>query len=738
MEARPILPSSRKPEQFPQLTGDRVVVLHAPSRPTTPNGFGGGDVDCAVSRLDEVWPLRLPADWRLCGISEYDVRGRAWVLERDGQILYLDTLEDRYGLGRYGFPTAILDAAHEVPPAIRASYLALKRLRKGIRDEAEWTRIRALAQEDWLGFRSRLQSIAGLRLARLLDEFVREGASRDDRDWRMARRLQTMRRIRTPLRGILVLLLQGRRVLGRIMRPTGWVMLVVGPDGSGKSSLAGSLLRRLEGVFRREVRIHWRPGLLPRPGRLFGRAEADASEPHSRSPYGRALSVGLLGYHWLDFFLGGWLRVGLMRLKSTLVIQERGWWDIAVDPRRYRLNVPPRIVRALGKLLPRPDVVLVLEASPEILSSRKAELTRGELTRQMTAWRRVLPGRTTIVRLDTSRPLEEVADEARGAAIRMLESRAVSRLGAGWADIGGRTTRWWLPRGPRRAAREGLSVYQPITIRSRLGWAAARHVARLGAFRILPRGEAPPRAVREALAPHLPPRATIALSRANHPGRYVAAIIADDGRTHGIAKVATDVIGATALAREAEAIEGFGPLLQPPIAPPTVLAAEPGLLLLEPVAWRPRPHPWRLEPDIARALGVLFRGGEAAISGVVGTAHGDSAPWNLLRTEQGWVLIDWEAAMESAPPFYDLCHYLIQGHTLLGRPSWKVLMRGFEEKAGWVGDAIRAYAEGAGFGAHDALSHLDSYLRISLSIKEEEGDDVGRRARLRLLRQLSR
>lgn len=722
-----------------RLVGDRVVILHSPASPRSGHeSLSGKDIDCAVSGLDRWWPLRLPREWLLCQFSQYDVRGWFWVLDRNGELLHLDTIDDPLGLGRDGLPTALLRYAEKTraSPALRATYLTLKRLRKGIRDGVEWARIRMHAADDWVAFRSCLERMAGPRLARMLDEFVREARVTDDRRWHLARALQTVRRFRTPSRTLLAGLHHVRRITGRLVQPTGWVVLIVGPDGSGKSSLAQSLMDRFTGVFRRERRLHWRPGVLPRPGALMGRAASDPTKPHARPPYGRLFSIALLGYYWLDFAIGGWLRIRPLRLRTALVVWERGWWDLEVDPRRYRLDVPGWLVRVLGRLIPRPDAVFMLEAAPALLMARKAELPEDELRRQLAAWR-TLPKRVPTVRLDASRPFEEVAAQAGEQALQMLERRAVSRLGSGWTQIGIRTTRWWLPRGPRRTTTEGLKIYQPIRPGSRLGWEMARMTARLGGFHLLPRGEPPPREVREALAPHLPPRSTIAVSRANHPGRYVAAIVDDHGRCRGIAKVATDTGGEEALRREAQAIERFGHLLEPPVAAPRILASAPGLLLLETVSWRPRARPWRLEEDVARALGAFFRSSAQANGGLAGAAHGDCAPWNLLRTEDGWVLVDWEDAMESAPPFYDLCHHMIQGHTLLGRPQWEPLMRGFKNGTGWVGTAVRAYAEEAGLDAGDALEFLGSYLRRSRSIKETDGDSAGGRTRFRLLHQLA-
>jgi hypothetical protein len=731
------LPSRTTILSLARLVGDRVVVLHPPSG----KGLSGQDVDCAVSDLDPSWPLRLERGWRLCRFLQHDICSWSWILQRDGVFLHLDTMADPRGFGRDGFPTTLIDDVNtiEASPGLQAAYLAVKRVRKLIREEAEWARIGRLAAEDWASFRSRLNVIAGSRLGQLLYDSVREGRALDDQQFRRARTLQLLRRFRTPSRAIMGLLLQTRRAIYRLTHPTGWVVLLVGADGSGKSTLARTLVEGLSEVFRREARFHWRPGLLPRPGGLLGRGEPDPTRPHSRPPHGPLLSCALLVYYWLDFFVGGWLNTWRFRLTTALVVTERGWWDLAVDPRRYRLNVPPGLVRVLGSLLPHPDMAFVLEAPTRLLRARKAELPEQELGRQQAAWREALPPAVPAIALDTSLPIDPLAQKAGRETLRLLEKRATSRLAAGWAEVRRRgDTRWWLPRGPREVAAKGLSIYNPVTIPGRAAWEAARLVARGGGFRLLPRGEAPPLAVREALAAQVPRRGMLAVGRANHPDRYLAAILDQEGSCRGIAKVATELGGIETLRKEAEAIELFGSSLSPPLSAPHILAKEPGLLILEAVASRPRLRSWRLEADVAKGLGLLFRSNVQEEGGIRGPAHGDCAPWNLLQTDHGWVLVDWEAATVDAPPFYDLFHYLIQGHTLLRRPSWNALLRGFFHGEGWVGDAVGAYAEGAEVPAAEAPGFLEAYLRTSRSRMEAAGERAGGKIRLRLLRQLAR
>jgi thymidylate kinase len=194
----------------------------------------------------------------------------------------------------------------------------------------------------------------------------------------------------------------------------GLFILIVGPDGSGKSSLA----TRLAGVAREAGRsvqhLHWRPGLLPQAGNLGG-AMPDPSRPHGREAHGASLSLFRVLYYWVDFFLGLRLRARPLIARGGLVVMERGWWDFAVDPLRYRVKVGRAVVERLGRLLPPPDLVIFLEAPSEVLSGRKGELPAREAARQMRTWRQIrLPTASVRVFLDASRSLDDLVGEVEG------------------------------------------------------------------------------------------------------------------------------------------------------------------------------------------------------------------------------------------------------------------------------------------------------------------------------------
>jgi aminoglycoside phosphotransferase (APT) family kinase protein len=119
-----------------------------------------------------------------------------------------------------------------------------------------------------------------------------------------------------------------------------------------------------------------------------------------------------------------------------------------------------------------------------------------------------------------------------------------------------------------------------------------------------------------------------------------------------------------------------------------------------------------------------------------GAAHGDFAPWNLLRTQDGWALVDWENFRVAAPPFFDLFHYIVQSNSELRRPLKGSIMRGLRLE-GWVGRSIQAYADGAGVDARDGAHSLREYLMTSAATLELQAPRRGVRVRSKLATRLA-
>jgi hypothetical protein len=186
-------------------------------------------------------------------------------------------------------------------------------------------------------------------------------------------------------------------------------VLIVGPDGCGKSALAEALTEATNGVHR-----YWRPGLLPMAGRLAGRPDPVGinGDPHGQRLNSRARSMARTSYYWVDFTIGDFLSLRPIRRGGTTVVMERGWLDMMVDPRRYRLRAGV-LASILSPLVPRVDLLVVVVVAPELAFERKPELSIDEIGRQYREWRSLDRGFRQRIEVRGDGPLEEAVDQIR-------------------------------------------------------------------------------------------------------------------------------------------------------------------------------------------------------------------------------------------------------------------------------------------------------------------------------------
>jgi thymidylate kinase len=217
-----------------------------------------------------------------------------------------------------------------------------------------------------------------------------------------------------------------RRLWWRVTRPSGLSVAVLGPDGAGKSMLVKRLAEELGPVFRGVQRFH----LTPTRPVAEADATAGARPPHMRPPRGALGS--LLKLAWLagEFRIGHLVRVWPARLRDRLVLFDRYYHDLMVDPRRYRHGGPMWLARLVARLVPRPDLFLLLDLPADVALTRKQEVDREEALRQEAAFRAVVGRLANHAVIDAAQPPDAVAGQAAKAILAYLGERMERRIEA--------------------------------------------------------------------------------------------------------------------------------------------------------------------------------------------------------------------------------------------------------------------------------------------------------------------
>jgi thymidylate kinase len=235
---------------------------------------------------------------------------------------------------------------------------------------------------------------------------------------------------RDPLNPIRYALANGLRLIRRWLEPSGIFVVFLGPDGVGKSTLIKCLTQVISPAFRRHRVIHWRPMLIWRR-----KHSGEVTDPHGRSQHSAWWSLGQLFAHLLDYWLGYWLIMRPLLARSGLVIFDRYFYDLLIDPKRYRYGGPLWAARFLRALIPTPDLVFVLDAPEQVVLSRKQEVTPEEVQRQRRAYLREVKEFLRARVITTSAPVPEVGAKVAQAIAEYLEHR-FQRRNARWLDLG--------------------------------------------------------------------------------------------------------------------------------------------------------------------------------------------------------------------------------------------------------------------------------------------------------------
>lgn len=158
------------------------------------------------------------------------------------------------------------------------------------------------------------------------------------------------------------------RIVWRCRRPTGLMVAVLGVEGADNPHVLDGLEYSLRPYFRRTARFEFRPKLLP----------AHAHGPYDQNtPHGRFTSLAKLAYLWIDYVAGYVLRLWPAQAATTLVLFDRYFDDLHINPVRYYCHKIGGVASALRRFIPQPHLIIILDARAAANAARvqqKSEL----------------------------------------------------------------------------------------------------------------------------------------------------------------------------------------------------------------------------------------------------------------------------------------------------------------------------------------------------------------------------
>ncbi len=312
-----------------------------------------------------------------------------------------------------------------VPAAhIEFGCLLARSVAKAALSDARAQKLSSLYRQDPAGCARQVVRFWGMQSSGLIISAARSGDWRDvtERLSDLRTELRRRRITRAPLRFAADNLHAFANRMSRLVRPEGLSVVLLGPDGAGKSSLIEALSGRLDAVF--SCSDCW--GFAPALHRLLNRRRHPTDRPHALPS--RSLLTSLVrAAYWFFYYTLGYVMLHVARARSTLVLYDRHFVDILVDAKRYRYGGPRWITRLIWRVMPKPDLIVLLDAAPEVLQSRKQEVSFEETTRQREAYLSLARTMANAHVVDASQTPEQVACDVSEVILRHLAARVARR-----------------------------------------------------------------------------------------------------------------------------------------------------------------------------------------------------------------------------------------------------------------------------------------------------------------------
>jgi thymidylate kinase len=209
----------------------------------------------------------------------------------------------------------------------------------------------------------------------------------------------------------------------------GFFLVIVGPDGVGKSTIAKLLMESefaqkaflKRAFFYRRFQIPWLQKFLQKGRKFHFDTFATAVNNDSRMEQLTSLKAAIYNiYLAMEYFVGHYY---LQRLKPNagLVIFDRYFYDNLVF--QDFLRCPRGLLKLLAQIVPRPDATIYLKNDAKTIHSRKPEWPLEEIERQVCSYDKLTNLWANNCTIDTSKEVSVIRDDIIDIITKMLIKR---------------------------------------------------------------------------------------------------------------------------------------------------------------------------------------------------------------------------------------------------------------------------------------------------------------------------
>lgn len=189
-------------------------------------------------------------------------------------------------------------------------------------------------------------------------------------------------------------------MIKKVIHPKGLYICFMGVDGSGKTTLINNLKVDLEGAFSDKTAAYYH--FCPTEHYNKPNENSIVSDPHSKKEYSFIINIAKLFFLLFQFNYGYLKSIYMKKVKNKMIIVDRYFDDLKIDPLRYRMRNIPSLYHFFSQFIPKPNLYIVCIGNDELIYQRKKEVKLSLLKKYQKSLHREFSNKNNAIFINTT------------------------------------------------------------------------------------------------------------------------------------------------------------------------------------------------------------------------------------------------------------------------------------------------------------------------------------------------